>query len=141
MKAPLIKWLFLLALTALFAWSQHYYAKVEKETHDEIIVMQYKVLDKQVWSMEEAAKNHALSQDSSYDALQVLQERNKDAGRKHKIGFWLALIFAIASSGYGLYVLYLLVAVKLIREAGYKKIMKMIERSSEFPEERGNPKL
>ena len=141
MKSILLKWLFLLSLAALFAWSQHYYATVEKETHDEIIVMQYKVLDKKVWSMEEAAKTHALSQDSSYDALQVLQERNRDAGRKHKIGFWLAVIFGIAASGYGLYVLYRVIFVWMIREEGYKRVLKMIKRLSEFPEEKGNPKL
>ncbi len=128
MKTMLIKLGLLMAATLLFAWSHLYYEKVYKETSDAVIVMQYKVLDKKVWSMEERAKQQALAQDSSYDELQVMQEQKEDADRKQKIGFWLALVFGIVTAGYLVKVLYYLIVVELIRNGEYKTVLGWIKK-------------
>ena len=107
MQGKLIKLGILVVLTAIFALSHHYYGAKETKTQDAIAVMEYKVLDKQMWSMEEAAKNHALSKDSSYDEINVLKKQHKDAAKKKKIGFWMMVVFGIGTTGYLVYVLYL----------------------------------
>lgn len=121
MKAKLIKLGALLLLTGIFVWSHSYYSSKAKETHDAIVVMEYKVLDKQIWSLEEAAKDHALSQDSSYEKINVLKKQHQDAQRKKKIGFWLMILLGIATSVYSLYVVYAFI-VFLVKEEGYAQI-------------------
>lgn len=133
MKAMLIKLFLLIAATLLFAWSHTHYDRVYKETSDAIVVMQYKVLDKQVWSMEEAQKEQMLAKDSSYDELQVLKDKNSGAKVKSKIGFWLALLLGIGTAVYFVMVLYRLLYVELIKGEGYKTIAAMIEKSSGLP--------
>jgi hypothetical protein len=126
----LIKLALLVAATLLFVWSHIHFEKVYKETSDAIVVMQYKVLDKKVWSMQEAQKEQVLAKDSSYDELQVLQGKNEGAMTKSKIGFWLAILFGIGTAVYFMMVLYRLLYVELIKGEGYKTIAAMIERSS-----------
>ena len=128
MKTMLIKLGLLLTATLLFVWSHLYYEKLHKETSDAVVVMQYKVLDKQVWIMEESAKQQALAQDSSYDELQVMQEQKEDALRKKTIGFWLAILFGIVTTLYLCKVLYQLLYVMMVKEKGYIKIAEMIEK-------------
>ena len=113
MQGKYIKLGILVVLTAIFALSYRYYGAKETRTQDAIAVMEYKVLDKQMWSMEEEAKNHALSKDSSYDEISVLKKQHKDAAKKKKIGYWLMVLFGIGTTGYLLYALYLYAAVAL----------------------------
>ena len=143
MKTMLIKLALLIVATLVFVWSHIHFEKVYKETSDAIVVMQYKVLDKQVWSMHDAQKEQILAKDSSYDELKVLQDQNDGAKIKTKIGFWLAILFGIGTTVYFVMVLYRLLYVELIKEEGYKTIAAMIEKSSGIPkaDDETNPKL
>ena len=133
MKPMFAKLLLLLAVTGLIVWGTRHYEARYKETGDEIVVMQYKVLDKGVWSMDSAAKTQALSQDESYAKLQIVQAQHKDADRKRRIGFWLSLLLGAVSVLYALYAGYMFVRVVLIKNEGYKTIIAAIEKSSGFP--------
>jgi hypothetical protein len=126
MKAMFVKLALLLAITLLFVWSHKHYTQMFHEISDKIVVMQYKVLDKKVWSMSDAEKEAALMEDSSYQQLQLLEQQKEDARGKGEIGFWLAGFFTVASALYLLYVLFRLAYLYLIEEEGYKRIAEAV---------------
>lgn len=126
MKEMFVKLVLLLAVTLLFVWSHNHYTQQFHELGDKIVTMQYKVLDKQVWSMSDAEKKAALIGDPSYQQLQMLEQQKEDARSKSEIGFWLAAFFSVASALYLLYTLGRLMYIVLIRQEGYKRIMEAV---------------
>ncbi len=118
----LIKWLLLIAGTMLFVWSYLHFSDKQKQLQDEVVMMEYGVLDKQVWSLSDAQKHHELAKDSSYEKIEDKRVQQRDAARKTKIGFWLAVLLGIVSTGYTLMVLYRVGFVYIVREEGYKEV-------------------
>ena len=136
MKSRYIKLGSLLAVMLLFLWSHGHYTRLFQKTNDRIAVMQYEILDKQMWSMSTAEKEQALSREPVYQELQMLEQQKEDARKKSEIGFWLAAFFTVAFGLYLLNVLTHLVYLTLIKDAGYKRV---IERIRQWRSDDGNP--
>jgi hypothetical protein len=146
MKRKLILLLALFAGTAIFTWSHYYYADKHIELRDKVTVMEYKVLDKQVWSLDGQAKEAALATDTSYQDIAQLKKASKGALQRSQIGKWIAILGALASIVYLVYFLWFAVYVELIRNKGYEtiaegaknlaeKVGDTMESTSELPRE------
>jgi hypothetical protein len=135
MKAMYVKLALLLALTLLFVWSHKHYTELFHDISDKIVVMQYKVLDKRVWTMSDAEKEAALMEDSSYGQLQLLEQQKEDARGKSEIGFWLAGFFIVATALYLLYTILRLAYLYLVEEEGYKRIVRAVRGSGQDEQE------
>ncbi len=128
--------------TGVFTWSHFYYQEKHIELHDKALIMEYKVLDSDVWSIENHQKQQRLSRDASYDALNRVKQESEGAERRSVIGYWIAIIAGIASVGYLFYFLWVLIYVEMIRKKGYvriveeaKKVAEKMGRSSGLPKE------
>jgi hypothetical protein len=129
MKAMYVKLALLLALTLLFVWSHKHYTQLFHDVSDKIVVMEYKVLDKRVWSMSDAEKEAALMEESAYEQLQLLKQQKEDVRGKSEIGFWLAGFFTVATALYLIYTILRLAYTYLIVEEGYKRIAEAVRGS------------
>jgi hypothetical protein len=133
MKPLAIKFGLLFAATLLFYWSYTHFKEVRQRSADRVVMMQYEVLDKQVWSMDEAQKQQALSQDDSYMQIEQEKSRASSAALKSKAGLVLAILLGAASLYFFVRLLYAAFYVKLVREKGYEGLVDVIERSSGLP--------
>ena len=130
----------LLITTGIFTWSHFYYEKKSVALHDEVLVLQYKVLDSDVWMMQQHQKQQLLSKDSSYEELSHMQKAMEGARNRSVIGYWIATISGVLSAGYLVYVLWFAIYVEMIRAKGYMGIVRWAEKmarklgdSSELP--------
>ena len=100
MKKEWIKLAALVVATAIFSGGYSYYASKEIKTRDAVVMMEYSVLDNQVWSMEGEAKERALAADNSYDAIEAMKAQHRSASRKKIMGKVLAILFGAITAGY-----------------------------------------
>lgn len=122
MKKQLTILALLLATTGIFAWAHSYYKEKHVKMSEKAVVMEYRVLDSDVWTLEQREKMHLLSKDASFDAIRRTKKEAEGAKQRSEIGFWIAMAGGIASAGYGLYVLWLLIVVELISKRGYRSL-------------------
>lgn len=116
----------LMVTTGIFSWSHLYYKAKSVELHDKALVMEYKVLDNDVWALEQHQKQQRLSQDASYDELSMVKKEAKGAKQRSAIGYWIALLAGIASTGYFIYLFTVYGYVEIIQKRGYIKIIEWL---------------
>ncbi|MEA3372688.1 MAG: hypothetical protein U9Q62_03240 [Campylobacterota bacterium] len=131
MKKRVTILILLLLTTGVFSWSHFYYHDKYVELHDKALIMEYKVLDSDVWTMENRQKQQALSQDASYDNISRIRQEAKGAEQRSKIGYWIAIIAGLASAGYLFYFLWFLIYVEMIRKKGYIRLVEMAKKMGE----------
>ncbi len=132
MKKSLIIFTFLLLTTGIFFWSHHYYEEKYITLSDKLVVMEYQVLDKDVWTADKDQKQHRLSRDASYDELIFMQREARTAHQRSTMGKEIVRFAALGSMGYLLYIIVWLFAyVKMIRNRGYVEVIEAAKNLAE----------